>query len=50
LEAVVNEWMNAIDQKMKNNNFDNFKGLIDKTEKEFRFQFLSIEDYFNAES
>ena len=50
LEAVINEWMNSIEQKMKDSNFDSFKGLIDDTLKEFRFQFLSIEDYYNAES
>ena len=50
MEAVVNEWMNSIEKKMKNSNFDSFKGLFDKSEKEFRFQFLSIEDYYFAES
>ena len=35
LEAVVNEWMNSIDQKMNDDNFDSFNYLNDDIKKEF---------------
>ena len=32
LETIINDWMNQIDEKMKEYNFDNFSGLIETTE------------------